>query len=86
MKKPFPKLKSDKELTKFFDETDLGDYLEEKDLRVTTIRLKKQDRSVTIRLSSDLVGLLKKAAKRYHTKYQKLVRSILEENITSYLR
>lgn len=49
------------------------------------LRLKKQDRLISLRLSSDLIGLLKTAATKHNTKYQKLIRNILEENIKTYL-
>ncbi len=33
---------------------------------------------VTIALSKDSVGYFKKEAKRYHTKYQKMIRNLLD--------
>ena len=86
MKKPLPKLKSRKDFGKFIDKNDLGDYLESKDLKPMHIRLRNQDRLISLRVSSGLLGLLKKAAEKYHTKYQRLIKSILEENIGNYLR
>ena len=86
MKKPLPKLKSRKSFAKFVDETDLGDYLEAKDLKPVNIRLKNQDCTISLRISSDLLKLLKKAADKHHTKYQRLIKSILEENIGHYVR
>ena len=79
-------MKSRKDFGKFFSETDLGDYLEANDLRLESIRLRQQDKLISFRLSSDLLALLKKAALRHHTKYQRLIRSILQDNILNYLR
>lgn len=86
MKKPFPKLKSRKSFGEFVEKTDLGNFLETKDLKPMHLRLKNQDRLISFRLSSSLLKLLKTAAQRQHTKYQRLIRSILEENISSYLQ
>ena len=83
--KPFPKLKSRKAFGNFVDKTDLGEYLDSKDLKPFNIRLKNQDRLISLRVSSDLLTLLKKAAVRHRTKYQRLIKSILEENIGHYL-
>ena len=86
MKKPFPKLKSRKAFGQFVEKADLSDYLESQDLKPVHIRLRNQDRLISFRLSSHLLALLRRAAQRHHTKYQRLIRSILEENIASYLR
>ncbi len=86
MKKPFPKSKSEKDFVDFFEKTDLGDYLEAKDLVRAQFHLKKQDRVVTFRISSDLLETLKKAAEKHRVQYQRLIRFILEENVAHYLR
>jgi len=86
MKKPFPKFKNNAEFKKFFEKADLSEYIETKDLHPTSFRLKKQDRVITLRLSSALVSALKKAAEKHQTQYQRLIRYILEENIAHYLR
>lgn len=86
MKKPLPKLKSRKSFGKFVEKNDLGTYLEANDLKASHIRLKNQDRLISLRVSSDFLDLLKKAAQKHHTKYQRLIKSILEENIGAYLR
>ncbi len=86
MKKPLPKLKNRKSFGKFVEKNDLGDYLESKDLKPSHIRLRNQGRLISLRLSSEFLDLLKKAAEKHHTKYQRLIKSILEENIGAYLR
>ena len=85
MKKPLKKTKSRKAFQDFFEKTDLGDYLEPKDLKPFQLHLRSQNRLISFRLSSDLLHMLKQAAEKHHTKYQKLIRSILEENISHYL-
>ncbi|QQR81290.1 MAG: hypothetical protein IPJ69_03910 [Deltaproteobacteria bacterium] len=86
MKKPLPKLKSRKSFAKFVEKTDLGDYLEAKDLKPVKMHLKNQDKVISLRISSDLLDLLKKAADTHHIKYQRLIKSILEENIGHYVQ
>lgn len=86
MKKPLPKFKSEKEFRSFFEKEDMGNFLEEKDLVKAPFRLKKQDRVVTLRISSDLLSSLKKAAEKHRVQYQKLIRFILEKGIAHYLR
>ncbi len=85
MKKPFPKLKSRKAFGEFVEKTDLGDYLESKDLKKIPLHFKAQDRLISLRVSSDLLGLLKKAATKQRIKYQRLIKSILEEHVGGYL-
>ena len=84
MRKTLPKFKNDAEMTKFVMSHDLGDYLEASDLKPISFNLKKQDQAISIRLSSELITILKKVAHFHKTKYQKLIRSILEENIGRY--
>jgi len=51
-----------------------------------SFHLKKQDRVVTFRISSNLLESLKRAAKKHQVQYQRLIRFILEENVAHYLR
>lgn len=85
MKKPLPKFKSSKAFEKFFEKTDLGDYLEPQDFKKISLHFKNQDRLISLRVSSELLALLKKAALKHKTKYQRLIKSILEENVQAYL-
>lgn len=86
MKKRLPKFKSNKAFGEFVEKNDLGDYLDAKDLKPAHFRLKSQGRLISLRVSVDLLDLLKKAAEKHHTKYQRLIKSILEENVGAYLR
>lgn len=83
MKKRLPK-KNEKDFNEFFEKTDFGDYLEPKDIKKMKFELKPKDKLISLRVSSEFLMLLKKAAKKNHTKYQKLIRSILEDNISRY--
>ncbi|HBF13732.1 MAG TPA: hypothetical protein DDW49_10195 [Deltaproteobacteria bacterium] len=85
MKKPFPKFKSQKAFDKFLETTDLGDYLEPSDFKKVTFKFRNQDRVISLRISSSLLELLKKATAKHNTKYQRLIKSILEEHVVSYL-
>lgn len=68
-----------------FDDTDFGDYLDTDDVQRLNFSLRTQDKLVTLRLSSELLSLLKKATVKHKTKYQKLMKLILEKNITRYV-
>ncbi len=86
MKKPLPEIKTKKAFDKFISNTDLGDYLEENDLVSLPLHFKKQDKVISLRVSNELLQLIKKAANKHKVKYQKLIKSILEENLSYYLK
>lgn len=86
MKKTLNKILSprNKGFLEDFDKTDFGDYPSVSNIKKINFSLRKQDQVVTLRVSAELLALLKKAAAKQKTKYQKLVRLILEKNITTY--
>lgn len=87
MKKQIKKIlsRNNKNFENDFEATDFGDYLEAGDVKTIDFSLRKQDKLITLRVSNDLLQMLKKAADKHHTKYQKLMRLILEKNIGSYV-
>lgn len=87
MKKSLKKiLKTDnKNFLEDFANTDFGNYLSAGDVKKIDFSLRKQDQLVTFRVSLDLLSLLKQAATKQKTKYQKLMRLILEKNIGNYV-
>jgi predicted DNA binding CopG/RHH family protein len=78
---------SESDYTEYIENTDFGAQLSSGELVPVNLNfnLKAQDRLISIRLSSELIELLKQTAKKHKTKYQKLIRAILEENIVHYL-
>lgn len=87
MKKSLKKILSpnNKNFLDDFDNTDFGGYLGAQDVQKIDFSLRKQDKLVTLRVSSELLALLKKAATKHKTKYQKLMRLVLEKNIAGYV-
>jgi predicted DNA binding CopG/RHH family protein len=78
MKKRLPKLKSDraaKELLK----KDLSDFISPDNFRTTSFEFAPKDKSITLRVSSDLLDAVQSAAKRRRTNYQKLIREAIEQ-------
>lgn len=74
-----------KNLLQDFDQTDFGEYLQPEDVKKIDFSLRKQDKLVTLRVSAELLSTLKNAAFKHKTKYQKLMRLILEKNVALYL-
>lgn len=92
MKKPFPKFKSPQEEIDFFENTDLGEYIEASDLirfedfaKRILDEEKQKDKMISLRLPGEFLNKIKKAAKKQNIKYQKLIRLILAKNIGHYL-
>jgi predicted DNA binding CopG/RHH family protein len=78
MKKRLPKLKSDraaKELLK----KDLSDFILPDNFTTTSFEFAPKDKSITLRVSSDLLDAVQSAAKRRRTNYQKLIREAIEQ-------
>lgn len=78
MKKRLPKLKSDraaKELLK----KDLSDFISPDNFKTTSFEFAPKDKSITLRVSSDLLDAMQSAAKRRRTNYQKLIREAIEQ-------
>lgn len=78
MKKRLPKLKSDraaKELLK----KDLSDFISPDNFKTTSFEFAPKDKSITLRVSSDLLEAVQSAAKRRRTNYQKLIREAIEQ-------
>jgi predicted DNA binding CopG/RHH family protein len=78
MKKRLPKLKTDKEAEDFLDQ-DLSEYLEPENFTETLFEIQPKDKSVTLRMSSDLLDAYKDSADEQGVSYQKLMRQALEK-------
>lgn len=85
MKKPtklkkLPSFKSDREAEQFVDTADLSDY----DLsggEFVRFELKPKDKSVNLRLPSELLEIVRKRAKRAGVPYQRFIRMALEQAV-----
>lgn len=77
MKKRLPKMKSDraaKELLK----KDLSEFISSESFKLTSFEFAPKDKSITLRVSSELLDAVQVAAKRRGTNYQKLIREAIE--------
>jgi predicted DNA binding CopG/RHH family protein len=77
MKKRIPTFKTDKEAEEFVAKADLTDY----DLsggEVVRFELKPKDKSVNLRLPTQLLEAVQKRAKRVGVPYQRFIRMALE--------
>ena len=81
MKKSFQS-KKEMNFIRYFQKTDFGKFLKAGNLRKVDFRLKKQDKMISLRLSSDLLDEIKQEAGKWKTPYQKLIRTILENHVS----
>lgn len=88
MKKKLPEFKSDEEFAEFVENNDMSGYIASGELKRVrfNFKLRPKDQLISFRLSGALLATLKLAAAKHKTKYQKLIRHILEENIGKYLK
>lgn len=77
MKKRLPKVKND-EAAKALLKKDLSSYFSKEEFKLTSFEFAPKDKSITLRLSEDLLHAVQKAAKQRGIPYQKLVREALE--------
>jgi predicted DNA binding CopG/RHH family protein len=80
MKKPLNKIKSDKDIEKFLNK-DLSDYLNKDNFKAVTFEFAPKDKSINLRLSSDLLNTIKDISKIHGISYQKYIRQALEKTI-----
>ena len=77
MKKPLPKLQTDKEAEDFVAEADLTQY-DLTGLKPTRFEFKTKDKSITMRLPESLLAAIKAEAERSGIPYQRFIRQALE--------
>lgn len=80
--KELPKFDSVEGLIEFFDENDLGDYLE--NLPEANFDVKLEKRTYFVALDEDLSRKLSEIARREHLSSGQIVNSWLREKIASY--
>ena len=77
MKKPFPKLKTDREAERFVETADLSLY-DFSDFKRTSFEFEPKSKSVTMRLPESLLAAVRARAERQGMPYQKLIRIAIE--------
>ena len=80
--KQLPKFDSIDSLTRFFDENDMGDYLE--NMPEVNFDVNLQRRSYFVAVDEELINRLSEISKREHLPSEKLVNSWLREKILNY--
>ena len=78
MNKRLPKMKSDKAV-KDFMKKDLSEYLSPENFVKTSFEFSPKDKSITLRVSSDLLEAVQDVAKKRRLPYQKIIREALEQ-------
>ena len=82
MKKKLPTLKSDEEAEAFVETADLSTY----DLSGSTpvrFEFAKKDKSVTLRMPASLLGAIKERADQENMPYQRYMRRVLENALST---
>ena len=80
MAKRLPKLKSDKAAEEFLNQ-DISEYLDSKNFKKMSFEFAPKDKSVTLRVSSKLLSVVKGVADKQGVQYQRLMREAIEEYI-----
>jgi predicted DNA binding CopG/RHH family protein len=78
MTKRLPKMKSDRAVKNLLKK-DLSDYLSPENFALTSFEFAPKDKSITLRVSGDLLSAVQAAAKQRGINYQKLIREAIEQ-------
>lgn len=78
MKKRLPRMKSDAEAKRFLQQ-DLTDYLTPGNFALTSFEFAPKNKSITIRVSNELLHAVQTVAKKRGIDYQKLIRQAIEQ-------
>ena len=78
MKKKLPKLKSDSAAERFL-EKDISKYIHRDNFKMVSFEFAPKNKSITIRVSNDLLDAVRTAAKQRGIDYQKLIRQAIEQ-------
>jgi predicted DNA binding CopG/RHH family protein len=78
MSKRLPKMKSDR-AAKAMLRKDLAEYISPENFKLTSFEFAPKDKSITLRVSAELLDAVQAAAKRRRTNYQKLIREAIEQ-------
>ncbi len=77
MTKRLPKIKSD-QAAKDLLKKDLSDYMTPQNFTRTSFEFTPKDKSITLRVSSEMLKTVQGVAKQRGTNYQKLIREAIE--------
>ena len=78
MSKHLPKMKSD-EAVKDFIATDMSEYISSQNFSAMSFEFAAKDKSITLRMSEQLLKKVRNIAKQHHTPYQKVIRQAIEK-------
>jgi predicted DNA binding CopG/RHH family protein len=82
MKKKVPHFKSDEEAEAFLDQ-DLTDYLHAGNFKPMHFELRPKEKSINLRISEDLLAVVRENAKREGVPYQRYIRHLIERGVTA---
>lgn len=78
MSKRLPKMKSDR-AAKNLLKKDLSDFLSPENFALTSFEFAPKNKSITLRVSNELLDAVQSAAKQRGINYQKLIREAIEQ-------
>lgn len=77
MKKQLPTLNSDEDVELLLED-DLSGYLTTENLTAASFEFERKEKTVNLRMSAALLGMIKRAAEKKRMPYQKYIRQTLE--------
>lgn len=78
MKKRLPKTKSDRAAQALLKK-DLADFISPENFKPTSFEFAPKDKSITLRVSNQLLDAVQSVAKRRGINYQKIIREAIEQ-------
>jgi predicted DNA binding CopG/RHH family protein len=78
MSKRLPQMKTDKAVRNLMA-TDMSDYISSKNFSAVSFEFEAKDKSITLRVSDQLLKKVQSLAKKRHTPYQKVIRQAIEK-------
>ena len=82
MKKKVPHFQTDEE-TEAFLEQDLTDYLHAGNFKPMHFEIRPKEKSINLRISEDLLAVVRENAKREGVPYQRYIRHLIERGVTA---
>jgi predicted DNA binding CopG/RHH family protein len=82
MKKKVPHFKTDEEAEAFL-ERDLTDYLHAGNFKPMHFEIRPKEKSINLRISEDLLAVVRENAKREGVPYQRYIRHLIERGVTA---
>ncbi|MGH6726610.1 MAG: CopG family antitoxin [Pseudolabrys sp.] len=82
MKKKVPHFKTDEEAEAFLEQ-DLTDYLHAGNFKPMHFEIRPKEKSINLRISEDLLAVVRENAKREGVPYQRYIRHLIERGITA---